>query len=99
MPILYLIGGLCIIVFYISIEELTTELFYSFFYSLMFMWSYNMIIIQLKHILAQKYKVFNIATNLLIAMVGFFGLAGKYLPCSPAQYFTVCAVLQGLVFV
>ena len=98
MPVLYLVGGLSILAFYLSVGKLTSGVFYPFFYSLTFMWSYNMIIIQLKHIIAQKYKIFNNATNLLIGTVLVFAVAGKYLPCSPAQFFTVCAILQGLVF-
>ena len=97
MPLLYISAGVCCLLFYLS-QEFTAEYFYPFYYSVMFMWSRNMIQIQLQFIIKQKYNVFNRATNMLIVSSVAYFLVGKYLPVTGSQYFTVWAILQGIVF-
>lgn len=98
MPLLYISAGLCCWGFYSSVPEITAEVFYPFYYCLMFMWSRNMILIQFQFIVKQKYRVFNIATVMLIASVAIFYFGKDYLPMSGCQYFIGWAVIQGVVF-
>ena len=97
MLLLYVTGGLCCLAFYAKTASMTADVFYPFFYCLAFMWSQNMILIQLQFIVGQSYRVFNVATNLLVVSVVTFYLAGDYLPITTTQYFTIWAVIEGIV--
>ena len=98
MLLLYISGGLCCLAVYAKTGGMTPEVFYPFYYCLAFMWSRNMILIQLQFIVGQTYRVFNVATNLLIVSVAIYYLCGDYLPVTATQYFLMWAVIQGIVF-
>lgn len=72
MPWLYVSCGVAILLVYLSIPVLDAPVFYSLFYSIMFMWSRNMINIQLQHITKQKYRVFNRGTLSFLVLCGFY---------------------------
>lgn len=98
MPWLYVSCGIAILLVYLSIPVLDTHVFYSFFYSIMFMWSRNMINIQLQHITKQKYRVFNRGTLSFLVLCGFYVLFGRVFNIEAYTYFLMVCVIQGIVF-
>lgn len=74
MPLLWISAGIAILLVYWSINNMDRRTFYAFFYSIMFMWSRNMINIQLQYITKQKYRVFNRGTLSFLILCGFYVL-------------------------
>ena len=97
MLLLYIAAGVCCLAVYSKTGTMTSDVFYPFYYCLAFMWSQNMILIQLQFVVGQIYQVFNLATNLLIASVAIFYFLGDYLPITASQYFIMWAVIQAIV--
>lgn len=98
MPLLFLTAGVAIALVWYTLPHLSRWTFYSFFYAIMFMWSRNMINIQLQFITRQKYNVFNRGTLSFLLLCAVYVLANKILPVSPEWYFTVVCLVQAVVF-
>lgn len=93
MPLLYISTGVAILFVYLTVPVLTSCTFYSFFYAIMFMWSRNMINIQLYYITKQKYRVFNRGTLSFLLLCGFYAVFHNILHINSDWYFIgVCIV-------
>jgi hypothetical protein len=97
MPLLYFSSGISLYIVCVSTPDLS-EIFYPFFYSIMFFWSRNMINIQLYHITKQKYRVFNRGTMSFIAFCVIYFVFHKSLPISDFSYFLIMCIVEGIVF-
>lgn len=98
MPLLYVSAGIAILLVYLRIEDLNRPTFYAFFYSIMFMWSRNMINIQLQYITKQKYRVFNRGTLSFLILCGFYVVFHKIFSIEAYTYFLLVCVIQAIVF-
>lgn len=98
MPWLYASAGIAILLVYYSVPVMDARVFYSFLYALTFMWSRNMINIQLQHITKQKYRVFNRGTLSFLVLCGFYVLFHRLFNIEAYTYFLLVCVIQGIVF-
>lgn len=98
MPWLYISAGITILLTYLSISDMTAPVFYCIFYSIMFMWSRNMINIQLQYITKQKYRVFNRGTLSFIVLCALYIVLSKVTNVDTYTYFLVVCIIQGIVF-
>ena len=95
--LLYVSTGVILLVLYFSDREIYKKNFFPFYYTLMFFWARNMILIQLQFITKQRYRVFNRGTNTFLFFTILYIVGGRFLPCSTETYFLVFCVVQGLV--
>jgi hypothetical protein len=68
---------------------------------LLFMWSRNMIDIQLNYIAKQRFRVFNRGTNIFIGLCFFYMISKDFLAgigVSAEAYFWFAVVINGLLF-
>ncbi len=98
MPLLYISAGIAILLVYLSIPVLDGPVFYAFLYSIVFMWSRNMINIQLQFITKQKYRVFNRGTLSFLILCGFYVVFHRFLSIDAYTYFIVVCFIQAIVF-
>ena len=98
IPWLYISTGIAILVVYLCLPVLSSDVFYCFFYSLMFMWSRNMINIQLQYITKQKYRVFNRGTLSFLVLCGLYVVLSRIFYIDAFTYFLVLCVIEGIVF-
>lgn len=98
MPLLYISTGIAILVVYLTVPVLTSTTFYAFFYSLMFMWSRNMINIQLYYITKQKYRVFNRGTLSFLVLSAFYAVFHNILKINSDWYFVLVFVVEAAIF-
>jgi|JI10StandDraft_1071094.scaffolds.fasta_scaffold139331_3 hypothetical protein len=95
---LYVSTGIAMLLTYLSIRDLNTSVFYCFFYSVMFMWSRNMINIQLQYITKQKYRVFNRGTLSFLVLCGLYVVLSRLFDIDTYTYFLLVCVIQGIIF-
>lgn len=98
MPLLYVSAGIAMLLVYLSIPDLNERVFYAFMYSVVFMWSRNMINIQLQFITKQKYRVFNRGTLSFLILCAFYVVFNRILSIDAYTYFVVVCFIQVIAF-
>lgn len=98
MALLFLCSAGSVFLTLYTIPNLTGQIFYPFYYSIMFMWCRNMILIQVQFITKQKYKVFNRGTNSFLVLTGIYILFHNYLPITDELFFFILMLVQAIIF-
>lgn len=80
------------------IPEVTSGVFFLYYYAIMFMWCRNMILIQVQFITKQKYRVFNRGTNSFLVLSAIYILFHNSLPVSDEVFFGFMCLVQAVIF-
>lgn len=97
MPLLYVSTGIALFLVNQVMIDWSRVSFYCFFYALAFMWSRNMINIQLYFITKQKFRVFNRGTLSFLLPCLFFFLFHQKLEINPEIYFFCLFILELII--
>lgn len=93
MTLLYFISAGAVLLTLKSIDNIDASTFYLFYYSIMFMWCRNMILIQVQFLTKQKYEVFNRGTISFLVLTGVYIQFHDYLPVTDTFYFGILCII------
>ena len=85
-------------IYFLGPERIYDKIYMYLVYSLLFMWSRNMILIQVCSVAKQEYHVFNRGTNWFLLSTFGFVLISRFYNFSPEKYFTYAFVFQFFLF-
>lgn len=87
MTLLFFCSASSVLLTIWMIPNVSSGVFFLYYYAIMFMWCRNMILIQVQFITKQKYRVFNRGTNSFLALSAIYILFHNSLPVSDETFF------------